>query len=72
MTKRGGWYERFNTTLIRKMGPSQIGAGHAEAPDDRSVDRACPLCGAPLSTHIVERHADQVRSSTLHCPPRAA
>jgi hypothetical protein len=73
VSKRGGgWYERFNSTLIRKMGPSQIGAGHPEGPDDRSLDRPCPLCGAPLSQHTVERHADQVRSSTLHCPVSTA
>jgi len=62
------WYNRWNTTLIEKMGPSQIGAGHAEEPDDRTVDRACPMCGNPLSQHWVERPKDQIRSSTLHCP----
>ena len=29
MGRLTGWYQRWNTTLIEKMGPSQIGAGHA-------------------------------------------
>lgn len=66
----GSWYTRWNTTLIKKLGPSQIGAGHPEAPDDRRVDRACPICGAPLSEHRVDRPSGQYASSTLHCPGR--
>lgn len=62
------WYDRWNTTLIQKMGPSQIGAGRPEGIDDRTTDRPCPLCGAPLSQHVVTRPEGQVRSSTLHCP----
>ncbi|WP_066516459.1 hypothetical protein [Curtobacterium ammoniigenes] len=70
MARWSSWYQRWNGTLIEKMGPSQIGAGHPEAPDDRSVDHPCPLCGAPLSQHTVERPGGQIKSSTLHCPTR--
>jgi hypothetical protein len=68
MARTGSWYDRWNRTLIQKMGPSQIGAGHPEAPDDRTRERPCPLCGAPLSAHVIDRPSGQVRSSTLHCP----
>lgn len=68
MGRFGSWYDRWNKTLIEKMGPSQLGAGHKEGPDDRTVDRSCPICGRPLSAHWVERPEGQVRSSTLHCP----
>ncbi|MEN0103770.1 hypothetical protein ACO0E1_00540 [Curtobacterium sp. RRHDQ66] len=68
MGRFGSWYERWNSTLIRKMGPSQIGAGHPEGVDDRSIDRPCPMCGAALSRHQVIRPEGQVRSSTLVCP----
>lgn len=68
MAGRGSWYARWNTKLIEKMGPSQIGAGHPEGMDDRTVDRPCPLCGAPLSQHRVERREGQYASSALHCP----
>jgi hypothetical protein len=70
MAERRSWYERWNSLLIRKMGPSQIGAGHPEGPDDRSVPRPCPLCGISLSEHVIERPSGQMRSSTLHCPTR--
>jgi hypothetical protein len=66
--RKRSWYDRWNAGLIRKMGPSQIGAGHPEGPDNRSVDRACPICGQPLSLHTVIRPEGQVRSSTLVCP----
>jgi hypothetical protein len=68
MSRLAGWYDRWNRTLIRKMGPSQLGAGHPEGVDDRSIDRPCPICHAPLSQHWVERREGQIRSSTLHCP----
>ena len=68
MGRFGKWYERWNTTLINKMGPSQIGAGRPEGIDDRTIDRGCPLCGKPLSQHQVIRPEGQVRSSTLVCP----
>jgi hypothetical protein len=68
MGRLTGWYQRWNTTLIEKMGPSQIGAGHAEGVDDRTVDRSCPICHKALSRHTVIRPEGQVRSSTLVCP----
>lgn len=68
MGRLGAWYERWNTTLIDKLGPSQIGAGHPEAPVADVSERPCPICGKPLSQHWVERPDGQVRSSTLHCP----
>lgn len=68
MGRFNDWYARWNTTLIEKMGPSQIGAGHAEGIDDRTVDRACPICHKELSRHQVIRPEGQVRSSTLVCP----
>lgn len=69
--RKRSWYDRWNALLIRKMGPAQIGAGHPEGPDDRTIDRPCPICAQPLSLHNVVRPSGQVRSSTLVCPPRA-
>jgi len=64
----GDIYDRWNRVLIEKLGPAQIGAGRNEDPDDRTVDRPCPLCQEPLSLHRVIRPEGQARSSTLICP----
>lgn len=64
----GDIYDRWNRVLIEKLGPAQIGAGHKETLDDRTVDRPCPLCQEPLSLHRVIRPEGQTRSSTLVCP----
>ncbi len=67
------WYEKFNRVVRTFTGPAQLGAGHPEAPDVRRPDAACPLCGAPMTEHVVERSADQHTASRLVCPdPRAA
>lgn len=67
---RGFWdfYERANNVIRTFTGPADIGAGHPEAPEVRSTEAPCPLCGAPMSAHRFERGHDQRQPTRLVCP----
>ncbi len=67
---RRGWAKRLDRSLLPFMGPAQIGAGRDEEPVDAGADRACPICGRPMSAHTIERFDDPGRATRLHCPPR--
>ena len=61
------WWDRLNRALYPYMGPAQLGVA-GEPP--RIVDRdrqPCPLCGAPMAGHVVERSGGNV-ATRLHCP----
>ena len=62
------WWERLNKSLRPFMGPAQLGP-FDEAPRPSSTGKPCPLCGAPLDTHVIERGAGSTR---LHCPAPVA
>ena len=71
----GFWafYEKANRVVRTFTGPADIGAGHPEGPDVRPSDPSCPLCGAPMSAHVIERPVGQRESTRLNCPvPGAA
>ncbi len=62
----GGLYAWFNTRMVQKMGPAQVGP-YTEVeplPESRNV---CPLCGAPMTEHDVDRSGER---TMLHCPGR--
>jgi hypothetical protein len=60
--------KRLDKGLFPFMGPAQIGAGHPEQPYSRPADAVCPICGAPMTEHTVERSADPARATRLICP----
>lgn len=62
------WYEKANDIVRFFTGPAQIGAGYVEAPETRSADAACPLCGKPMSGHTVIRSEGQYAPTRLTCP----
>jgi hypothetical protein len=62
------WYEKANRVVRFFTGPAQIGAGHAEGPDVRTTDHPCPICGAPLSGHHIQRSANQITPTRMICP----
>ena len=66
------WYEKFNAVVRTFTGPAQLGAGHAEAPEQRRIDAPCPLCGRSMAAHSVLRSADQHTASRLVCPVQPA
>jgi hypothetical protein len=62
------WYSSWNEKLIRIAGPAQLGAGHPEAPEQRSAGAACPMCGRPMTEHQVLRPGGQRDATRLVCP----
>ncbi len=62
------FYEKANRVVRTFTRPAQIGAGHPEGPDIRLADAPCPLCGAPMSLHRVERQVGQRDATRLRCP----
>lgn len=62
------WYEKANSVVRFFTGPAQIGAGYDEAPEVRSAESPCPICGVSMSAHQIERSADPRTSTRLICP----
>lgn len=50
----GGWYAYWNSRLIKVAGPASVGPYDVE-PEPSRVERACPLCGKPMSRHTFDR-----------------
>lgn len=60
----GGWYEWFNSRLIRVAGPASVGP-YESVPEPSRAERPCPLCQAPMSLHSIDRSGVK---PLLHCP----
>jgi len=63
----GGWYLWFNTKLIRLAGPAAVGPYETTPPPTAAerAERACPLCGAPITQHTFDRSGPK---PLMHCP----
>ncbi len=55
-----------NTKLIRLAGPAAVGPYETTPPPVRTERAAaCPLCGAPMSSHTFDRSGPK---PLMHCP----
>ncbi|MBO0979825.1 hypothetical protein [Microbacterium sp. SD291] len=63
----GGLYAWINKTLIRYAGPASVGPYEKTPPPSASerAERACPLCGAPMTRHEIDRSGPK---PLMHCP----
>ncbi|MGN6327074.1 hypothetical protein [Pseudolysinimonas sp.] len=62
------WWDRLNRAIFPFMGPAQLGPGRGgERPAEPRLS-TCPLCGAEMSAHVVERTRDQHTPTRLICP----
>lgn len=63
----GGWYAWFNAKLIRLAGPAAVGPYETTPPPTESerAERACPLCGAPITRHTFDRSGPK---PLMRCP----
>lgn len=63
----GGWYAWFNSRLITLAGPAAVGPYETTpAPTAAErAERACPLCGKPITLHTFDRTRDK---PLMHCP----
>lgn len=63
----GGLYAWVNTNLIRFAGPASVGP-YEKTPAPTAAERAeraCPLCGAPMTAHEIDRSGPK---PLIHCP----
>ena len=49
-----GFFNRLNRRLFPVLGPPPLGP-YREAPQPDPASAACPLCGRPMSQHVIER-----------------
>ena len=63
----GGWYAWINTNLIRLAGPAAVGPYDSTAAPsvEQRAEKACPLCGQPMSRHTFDRTGPK---PLMHCP----
>ena len=63
----GGWYAWINAKLIRAAGPAAVGPYETTPPLTvaERAERACPLCGAPMTDHTFDRSGPK---PLMHCP----
>lgn len=65
-----GFWAAVNRFFYPIAGPAAVGIGREEAPYVAPIDPTCPLCGALMADHEIERGVG-TRSTRLHCPPAA-
>jgi hypothetical protein len=65
--KAGGWYSYLNSRLITLAGPAAVGPYETTPPPSTAerAERACPLCGQPMSEHTFDRSGVK---PLMHCP----
>ncbi|WP_307297720.1 hypothetical protein [Microbacterium natoriense] len=63
----GGFYSWFNANLVRLAGPASVGPYEKTPPpsNEERAERACPLCGAPMTQHEIDRSGPK---TLVHCP----
>lgn len=61
-----GLLNRMHSRLLPYLGPPPLGPYDEEPPPTRPA--ACPLCGAPMSEHEIDRSFERTQ---LHCPTTA-
>ncbi|MEV8135479.1 hypothetical protein [Microbacterium aurantiacum] len=63
----GGWYAYVNARLIQVAGPASVGPYETTPPPsaEARAERACPLCGHPVSAHTFDRSGSK---PLMYCP----
>jgi hypothetical protein len=60
------WWDRLNGALFPYIGPPPLGP-YNEAPLQAPAEKACPLCGRPMSEHRFDRSTDHT-ATRMYCP----
>ena len=63
--RKRNWADKLNALLLPYIGPPPLGP-YGEAPLPPVRESACPMCGAAMSEHDVERR--EGRPTQVHCP----
>lgn len=65
-----GFFGAFGRALWTVTGPAAVGIGRPEEPYVPPANPTCPLCGALMADHRIERGTGTT-ATRLHCPPAA-
>lgn len=65
-----GFWARVSRLVYPIAGPAQVGIGRPEEPYRPPADPRCPICGAAMSAHRIDR-GDANTPTHLHCPAPA-
>jgi hypothetical protein len=60
------WWDRLNRMLMPYIGPPELGP-YDEPPLAPTGPKPCPICGAPMAEHEIER-AEWPTPTRIHCP----
>ena len=66
MKDKISWADRLNRKLFPYLGPPALGP-YDEPPLPPTGPKACPICGARMDAHVIERGDSQTKTY-IHCP----
>ncbi len=66
MNEKLSWADRLNRALFPYLGPPELGP-YDEPPLPPTGPKACPICGARMDTHTIERGEGHT-PTRIHCP----
>lgn len=66
MREKLPWWDRLNGMLMPYIGPPELGP-YGQAPPAPTGPKPCPVCGAPMDEHEIERSGGNT-PTRLHCP----
>ena len=66
MREKLPWWDRLNGMLMPYIGPPELGP-FDQAPLPPTGPKPCPICGAAMSAHEIERSGGNT-ATRLHCP----
>jgi hypothetical protein len=60
------WWDRLNEMLLPYIGPPELGP-YDEPPLPPTGPKPCPVCGARMDEHEIERGEGRI-ATRIHCP----
>ncbi len=66
MKDKLSWVDRLNRALFPYLGPPELGP-YDEPPLAPTGPKACPVCGARMDAHVIDR-GDSRTPTRIHCP----
>jgi hypothetical protein len=66
MNGKGPWWDRLNRKLFPYLGPPELGP-YDEPPLAPTGPKPCPVCGARMDEHEIERGVGRT-PTRIHCP----
>lgn len=66
MNEKLSWVDRLNRALFPYLGPPELGP-YDEPPLPPTGPKGCPICGARMDAHVIERSEGRTATRII-CP----